>query len=454
MRRMLVQGAVIAVMLWLATSDFANSRLPEASPSGLEPAAGTWRATPKGLSSLGPTAFLEAVLPKTKATPPEPRLTERIVRVRKGDTLMNLLLRADVPRSQAHLAIEALRKSYDPRKLKPETEIALRYQTVPAHEKAEEEVRASETFDGMRVALRYDLDLVVARNATGNFVSEKIERPVLQELVRAGATIETSLFEAADRADMPTSVVIEMIRAYSFDIDFQRDIRSGDRFELVFERFLDEEGHIVHNGNVLYAELEIRGKALRIYRFSPQKGIVDYFNEKGESVRKALMRTPVDGARISSHYGKRRHPVLGYTRMHRGVDFAAPRGTPVLASGDGIIERANRYGGYGKYIRIRHGSRFKTAYAHLQSFANGVRKGKRVQQGQIIGYVGSTGRSTGPHLHYEVHEAGKQTNPMRLNLPTGLKLKGKTLTAFKEKRSELDQQLADLPLQNQLASNE
>lgn len=450
---MLAQGAVLAAMLWLATSDFANSRLPEPNSAGMEPAAGTWRATANpALSPSGPTAFFKDLLGQTKASPPKARQIERSMHVQKGDTLMRLLLRAGISRTQAHYAIEALKKTYNPRKLRPGTEIVLRYLAMPALEKNAE--TTPETFDGLRMPLRYDQDIVVSRKDTGEFVSKTVERRVFHELVRTGATIKSSLFEAADNADIPTNVVIELIRAYSFDVDFQREIRTGDSFEMTFERFLDEEGRVVHNGNVLFAELILRGKLFRIYHFSPQNGVADYFNAKGESVRKALMRTPVDGARISSHFGKRRHPVLGYTRMHRGVDFAAPRGTPVLASGNGIIERANWYGGYGKYIRIRHNSRFKTAYAHLKGFANGIRKGKRVKQGQIIGYVGTTGRSTGPHLHYEVHEAGRQMNPMRLNLPNGVKLKGKALASFQEKRKELDQLALDLPLQNQLASNE
>jgi len=456
MTRTLTQGAIIAAMLWLATSDFANSRLPGSSEPGLEPAAGTWRATSNAaLPAPNPaTFFFKNAQPAAKATTaPKPRLTERALRVRKGDTLMNLLLHADVPRGEAHLAIEALSKSYDPRKLKPGTEIVLRYLSAPAHEKSAKKTAASETFDGIRVPLRYDQDIVVARNNAGKFIPKTVEKRVLNELVHTGAQIKTSLFEAADRADIPTNVIVELIHAYSFDIDFQREIRSGDKFEMMYERFLDEEGQVVHNGNLLYARLVIRGKPLKIYRFSPQKGVVDYFNAKGQSVRKALMRTPVDGARISSHFGKRRHPILGYTRMHRGVDFAAPRGTPVLASGNGIIERANRYGGYGKYIRIRHNSRFKTAYAHLKGFAKGIRKGKRVKQGQVIGYVGTTGRSTGPHLHYEVHEHNRQMNPMRLNLPSGLKLGGEALASFEKSRSEVDRLAADLPLQSLLASN-
>lgn len=442
-------------MLWLAVSDFANSRLPERPLSSLEPAAGKLYVPDPLLFYERPGLLLERSTIGNKEKPViSSVLIERPVRVRKGDTLMNLLVRAQVPRTEAHYAIEALKKSYNPRKLMPGTEIVLQFLSESMSAPDENGEAANETFEGFRIPIRYDQDILVRRNEANTFNATTIEKALERDLVRVGTTIQSSLFEAAERAEMPTAVVVELIRAYSFDIDFQREIRSGDRFEMMFERFLDEEGRVVHNGNVLYAELVLSGKSFRIYRHSPQKDVADYFNMQGESVRKALMRTPVDGARISSYFGKRRHPILGYTRMHRGVDFAAPPGTPILASGDGVVERANWYGGYGKYIRIRHNSRFKTAYAHLQSYANGIRKGKRVKQGQIIGYVGTTGRSTGPHLHYEVHEAGHQINPMGLKLPSGLKLQDQALAEFQKKRAEIDAQFATLPLQTQLASRE
>jgi murein DD-endopeptidase MepM/ murein hydrolase activator NlpD len=456
MKHTLAQAAVISAMLWLAVSDFANPRLPERTLSSLEPAAGNppFVSPDPILFYESPELFLDKAAAAIEGATTGPTLTEQLVRVRKGDTLMNLLVHAHIPRTEAHYAIEALKKSYNPRKLMPGTEVVLRFLSEGGDPAASNGEAVIETFDGLRVPIRYDRDVIVRRNEENGFVATTVEKELERDFVRVGTTIESSLFEAADRAEMPTAVVVELIRAYSFDIDFQREIRSGDSFEMMFERFLDEEGQIVHNGNVIYAELVLRGKPFRTYRHSPQKGVVDYFNMKGESVRKALMRTPIDGARISSHYGKRRHPILGYTRIHRGVDFAAPAGTPVLASGNGVVERANWHGGYGKYIRIRHNSSFKTVYAHLKHYARGVRKGKRVKQGQIIGYVGSTGRSTGPHLHYEVHEFSRQINPMRLKLPSGLKLKGKALAKFEERRAEVDTQLAVLPLQTQLASKE
>lgn len=445
MKRALAQGTVVAVMLWLALSDFANSRLPE--PTTPAP------ATAAPMLSDAPHEE-ETSAPKP---PSAPVLTEHALRVGRGDTLISLLTGAGVAMSEAHEAIEALKKSktYNPKQLRPGIDVTLSFLTSPEETNgAGQTEKPQKTFLGLRLPIRYDEDAVVRRNDEDRFVAEKAVKPLRSELVRTGAAIETSLFEAAVNADIPTPVVIELIRIYSFDVDFQRDIRSGDSFEMMFERFRDEDGRVVHNGVVLYAELVLGGKPYPIYRFSPEKEVTDYFNAKGESVRRALMRTPIDGARLSSGFGKRRHPILGYTRMHRGVDFAAPTGTPIFASGNGVVERANWYGGYGKYIRIRHNSRFKTAYAHLQSYANGLRKGVRVRQGQIIGYVGTTGRSTGPHLHYEVIEFDRQMNPMGLDLPTGLKLEGRFLAEFETKRADIDKQFAKLPLQTQLASND
>ena len=229
-----------------------------------------------------------------------------------------------------------------------------------------------------------------------------------------------------------------MIRAFSFDVDFQRELQPGDRFALLYETLHEHDGQLAKPGDLLYAELVLSGKPIGIYRFTPESGITDYFTADGRSVRKSLLRTPIDGARISSGYGMRRHPILGYSKMHRGVDFAAPTGTPIYAAGHGTVEKAARFGGYGKYVRIRHNGSYKTAYAHLSRYGRGIKAGARVKQGQVIGYVGSTGRSTGPHLHYEVISNGKQVNPRSIKLPAGERLKGADLKAFQEARERID----------------
>ena len=242
---------------------------------------------------------------------------------------------------------------------------------------------------------------------------------------------------------MKPEIIIEFARIYGFEIDFQRDIRINDRFLILYEIYNDENEDFVKNGSILYASLSSRGKDINLYRFKTKKDY-GYFDVHGKSIEKALMKTPINGARLSSSYGMRKHPILGYNKMHRGTDFAAKTGTPIMASGTGKIQVAKWNGGYGKYIRIRHNSTYQTAYAHLSKFARGIKPGKKVKQGQIIGYVGSTGASTGPHLHYEVIVNGKKINSQKLKLPSGKILKGKERKKFEIERIKTDVLVAEL----------
>jgi murein DD-endopeptidase MepM/ murein hydrolase activator NlpD len=233
-----------------------------------------------------------------------------------------------------------------------------------------------------------------------------------------------------------------MIRAYSYDVDFQRDIQPGDEFQVMYEKYFTGDGAAARDGDILYAALTLGGKQMELYRYKTRDGIVDYFNRRGESIRKALLRTPIDGARVSSKFGVRLHPIQGFSKMHTGIDFAAPVRTPIYAAGNGVIEEIGPKNGYGNYVRVKHNQQIETAYAHLSKFGEGIRRGGRVQQGDIIGYVGTTGRSTGPHLHYEVLRGGRQINPMSVDLPTGVALEGRELVAFKHHVEETDLQFA------------
>jgi murein DD-endopeptidase MepM/ murein hydrolase activator NlpD len=284
----------------------------------------------------------------------------------------------------------------------------------------------------------------VERGPEGNYVASKHRLATDTAPTRASGIIENSLFVAGEKAGVPVPVLVQLIRAYSWDVDFQRDIRPGDGFEIMYDRFVDSRGETVYHGDVAFAALTLSGQRKALYRFTRDNGEAGFFDPSGKSARKALLRTPVDGARLSSGYGRRKHPILGYTRMHKGVDFAAPKGTPIYAAGSGTIEVAGRNGGYGKYVRIRHNGSYSTAYAHMKGFANGISKGARVKQGQVIGYVGSTGRSTGPHLHYEVIRDGRQINPMKVKMPAGPKLKGKELERFLAHVAETDLRFAAL----------
>ena len=360
-------------------------------------------------------------------------VAQRNETVKNGSNLMETLLRAGVPATEAHQAIIALEEVFDPRALRAGQRIRLEIDG----DAEQQLLSVAIPLDAVKTVSAYRLD-------DEQFFSEEIEKPLSLNVVGAKGTIQDSLFQSMSAAAVHDRLIMELIRVYSWDVDFQRDIQRDDQFEIMYETLVDPDGNLIRTGNVLMAALTLSGTDLRLIRHEFADGTVDYFNEKGESVRKALLRTPIDGARLSSGYGKRRHPVLGYTRMHRGVDFSAPSGTPVMAAGDGVVEFAGPNGGYGRYLRIRHNASFKSAYAHLKGFSKDVRVGSRVKQGQIVAYVGSTGMSTGPHLHYEIHQGDKQINPLSLKLPTGRQLSGDALRTFQTQRAQLEERFATL----------
>jgi len=260
------------------------------------------------------------------------------------------------------------------------------------------------------------------------------------------ASIENSLYLDANRLGAPDKVIQQFANIYEYSVDFQRDIQPGDEFEMFFEVARDHRGEIIKAGDLLYTSFSPRGKTSSYYLYEDKKGRENFYDIDGKTAKRKLRATPVNGARLSGRFGKRKHPILGYVRTHKGVDFAAPRGTPILAAGSGTVERANRYGSFGNYIRIRHTDGYKTAYAHLSKFARGVKAGKYVTQDQVIGYVGTTGRSTGPHLHYEVHHNGKAINPRRLSQLSGKPLAKSQLAAFKARQAETDKMRAAAPV--------
>ncbi|MCH7929279.1 MAG: peptidoglycan DD-metalloendopeptidase family protein [Proteobacteria bacterium] len=368
---------------------------------------------------------------------------EKTLTVRKGDTLMAALLRAGSGPRDADAAIRALKAVYDPRSLKAGQ--TLNVALAPAQDNGRPALHR------LTFATEPGRNIETGRIDDGGFAARVVDVPLARLLVHAGGGIDSSLYKAAMRTGVPIAVMMDMIRAFSYDVDFQREIQRGDAFEVLFERYLDDRGVAVREGNVLYAALTLSGDTLKIYRHTARDGYTDFYDERGNSVRKALLRTPIDGARLSSGYGKRRHPILGYTKMHRGVDFAARSGAPIIAAGDGVVVRAGWNGAYGRYIRIRHKGQYSTAYAHLSRLAKNLRRGRRVKQGQVIGYVGSSGRSTGPHLHYEVLRGGRQINPLKVKLPAGARLRGAELAAFRMTRRELERQLAALPLVQRVA---
>ena len=319
----------------------------------------------------------------------------------------------------------------DLRKVRPGENVTAWLETDPA----DGQVRLT----GLSLRPEAERQVLVSRTTSGDWVSHELLAKLTPGINYVAGQIEQSIYETALSQGATDQQVVDYADVFGYDIDFQREMRSGDTFSMLYETYVDERGEPVKTGALLYASMDGEALKKQFYRFTPaDDGQVDYFDETGQSAKKFLMKTPINGARLSSSFGNRRHPILGYTKLHKGTDFAAPPGTPIYAAGNGRIERAGPFGSYGNYIRIRHANGYQTAYAHMKGFARGMRPGAVVKQGQVIGYVGTTGRSTGPHLHYEVYINNKPVNAMSLKLPTGRKLEGEPLEAFLAERDRID----------------
>lgn len=387
----------------------------------------------------GPVKAPTKVVDEVSEKAPEPKTNTITLSIRKGDTLISVLNRAGAVGMDAYAAAQSMEGVYDVRSIRAGQEVTLAFEETP------EASRLSEV-----TIPRRDRKIHIFRNANGDFVAEEKARELVKSYERRAGSIRSSMLAAAQDMDLPTPVVYELIRLYSYNVDFQRDIQSGDRVDVAYEVFEDKQGNLVRYGNVIYARLVNGGGNNLLYRYD--KGdLTQYFDEEGRSIQKSLMRTPVPGARISSNYGMRKHPILGYSKMHKGVDFAAPTGTPIYAAGDGRVVEVGRKGGYGNYMRIHHGGGYATAYAHISKFARGVRRGTRVKQGDVIAYVGNTGRSTGPHLHFEILRNGVQTNPMKVKTKPQVKLAGRALEEFKREQARINALVAELPTVTQVA---
>lgn len=437
------RGGLAALLLALPAVALVMTSEPRESPAE--------RFTGPLVAALpAPRADLEAALPASVALVPD-RINASamqaetataahavVIEVGPGDTLMSLLTREGVDRGDAHEAVAALSTVFSPKGLKPGQQIKLTFLPGDDFWAAAGEEPAEPRLLSMALQPSVEQNVQVVLDAAGGFQAATVERPLLLDIQGHRGTIDDSLFASADAAGVPIPALIDMIRLFSYDVDFQREIQPGDGFEVLYEAYYDENGELAKTGKILFASLTLSGKPLALYAFTPGSGIEDFFDPKGQSVRKALLKTPVDGARISSKFGMRKHPILGYSKMHKGVDFAVPTGTPIYAAGDGVVEVAGWNGGYGKYVRLKHNGTYKSAYAHMSKIAKGLAKGDRVKQGDVIGYVGSTGQSTGPHLHYEIMVDGKQVNPLDIKLPSGETLAGKDLEAFRRLVAEID----------------
>lgn len=367
----------------------------------------------------------------------------RIVLAR-GETFVDALRRAGVRAEDRNQAAYVFGKHYNLRRLLPGQEIVLT--VAEPNRTLFQAISEKEPPPVYLLAMDFRVDpenrITLARAKDGGYSASETATPLTTRIASVEGRIDGSLYASAKRQGAPDEVIAGLAQVFAYDVDFQREIFGGDEFEAIFEVRFDDAGKMVGGGDILFGRLKWRGrqKEKHYYRFETADGAgkADYFDYSGKSARRLLMKTPIDGARLSSGFGTRKHPILGYQKAHKGVDFAASRGTPIMAAGDGVIERAGPYGSFGNYVRIRHAQGYKTAYAHMNSIKKGVRTGARVRQGDVIGYVGATGRSTGPHLHYEVHLKDIPVNPQSLKIATGIELGGKDLSRFKEVRDRVD----------------
>ncbi|MBD1150073.1 peptidoglycan DD-metalloendopeptidase family protein [Pelagibacterales bacterium SAG-MED29] len=301
----------------------------------------------------------------------------------------------------------------------------------------------SNTVVNLTYPINNTLNIEIRKSQNNFIIKENILKLYKKEVVVKNE-IKNNLYSAAIESGIEPNIIVEFARIFGFEVDFQRDIRKGDWFEISYEKFEDDNNVVQDTGQIIYASMFVNGAEINLYNFKDGSGDIGFYDIKGKSIVKSLMKTPINGARLSSRFGMRKHPILGYNKMHRGTDFAAPSGTPIMASGAGTVTRARWCGGGGNCVKIRHNSTYETIYAHMKGFARGIKEGKKVKQGQIIGYVGSTGMSTGPHLHYEVVVNGKKVNSQKLKLPSGKILKGKAREEFELERIKIDLKLSEL----------
>ncbi|HTO40363.1 MAG TPA: M23 family metallopeptidase, partial [Rhizomicrobium sp.] len=396
----------------------------------------------------------------------------------RGDTLMGALIGAGVSPKEAQSVIAALAKAYDPRAIHTGQSFDLTFAAPPSlsdaaanlitiaepsdalsagdmaqadDSKVEQVFQAPGKLLSLLFSPSVDHDITVSRTAADTFVVDDALKVLQVQTHHAGAKIDSSLYLSAMRAGIPAEVVVEMIRMFSYEVDFQRDLQPGDSFEVLYDYYYTANGQPAKQGNISYAALKTGGRKIALYRHQMNGDTADFFDAQGNSSRSMLMKTPVDGARISSGFGMRFHPVLGYSRMHKGIDFAVPDGTPVMAAGSGVVKVAGKSRGYGNLVVINHSNGLMTAYGHLSRFASGVHAGLRVRQGQVIAYSGHTGLATGPHLHYEIRKNNQQINPRGLKLASGRRLEGSEMRVFQNQRLRIDMKLASLPLQTKVA---
>ena len=356
-------------------------------------------------------------------------------KIKSGESIQKILQKLKIKNNEIQLVINHFKKYGNPNQLLVGNRIDIVVK--------ENFSKKDNSIVKFTIPITKSTTIEIIRDEEDKITSKKIITKLYKRKILAENIIIKNLYSSAIKAKINPDTIIEFARIFGFEIDFQRDIRKNDYFKIVYDKFFDENGEFVKSGPIFYAHMSVNGREITLYKFGNDKNY-GYFDINGKSVEKALMKTPINGARLSSSFGMRKHPILGFTKMHRGTDFAAQKGTPVMASGDGKIIRSRWCGGGGNCIKIKHNSTYETIYAHMKSFARDIKRGKKVKQGQIIGYVGSTGMSTGPHLHYEVLINGKKVNSQKLKLPSGKVLKDNERKLFEIHRIKTDVLIAEM----------
>ena len=370
----------------------------------------------------------------------------------KGGSLMETLSSVNIPPAEALAALDSLKPYFDLRRLKPGQNLRIFWESPADARAVEAEPETVQRFGGLDIIPTPRTHLSVRRTASQTWLAYSQERELQDRQFFANALIKTSVYEAARANGLAPNLVVKLIRLFSYSVDFQRDIREGDQLEVLYTRRFDSNGDVAEEGDVMYAGLTNQGKRIALWAMPKEDGELVYYGPDGQSIQRLLMTTPVDGARLSSQFGMRRHPILGYTKLHKGLDFAAPRGTPIYAAGDGVISKKGKSRANGNYLRIRHRNGYETVYLHMNNFAKGLKKGMRVSQGQVIGGVGSTGLATGPHLHYEVVLRGKPINPRDLDLPPSIALNDAGRRRLASVQKAIETQIRTLTSGDQFAS--
>ena len=363
----------------------------------------------------------------------KPKFEDIEYKIKAGDTIVNILNELEVNKHEVQKIAKVLEKA--------KAQNLTQNQTIKL---TLENTNKLKEVSNILIPVSKSRKLEILKDLENNtFIKREIITNLEKKIILREGIIKSSLYKSATQENISPNVIIEFARLYGFQVDFQRDIRKNDSFQIIYEIFVDENGEVFENGNIIYANLILRGQYNQLYYF-PKKNFNGHYDENGKSIKKALMKTPINGARLSSSFGMRKHPILGYNKMHRGTDFAAPEGTPIMASGDGVIIKAGWCGGGGNCVKIKHNKTYQTVYAHMKNFSNLAVPGNRVKQGQVIGYVGSTGMSTGPHLHYEVIENGKKITSQLLKLPPGKSLEGSNRKNLEIVRLKTDVLKSDL----------